>query len=184
LDDPVEKFLPLKIRPFGEPIRIWHLLSHTAGIPALAYAEAELRWEQGTGGKPLALATVEDFVAWLNGATDWVEARPGERWFYLNEGYILLGGIIEKLSGLSYADYVRKKILEPLGMTEHRIFGRGGAGACHSLCGAAGGPAASWKNSAHSHRKRWGFGEHRFGFGQVFGDVASPRRAPSEREKL
>jgi CubicO group peptidase (beta-lactamase class C family) len=64
----------------------------------LAYAEAELRWEQGTGGKPLALATVEDFVAWLNGATDWVEARPGERWFYLNEGYILLGGIIEKLS--------------------------------------------------------------------------------------
>jgi CubicO group peptidase (beta-lactamase class C family) len=33
LDDPVEKFLPLKIRPFGELIRVWHLLSHTAGIP-------------------------------------------------------------------------------------------------------------------------------------------------------
>ena len=123
LDDAVEKFLPLKIRPFGEPIRVWHLLSHTAGIPALAYAEAELRWEQGTGGKPLALATVEDFVAWLNGATDWVEARPGERWFYLNEGYILLGGIIEKLSGLSYADYVRKKILEPLGMRNTGFLG-------------------------------------------------------------
>jgi CubicO group peptidase (beta-lactamase class C family) len=123
LEDPVEKFLPLKIRPFGEPIRVWHLLSHTAGIPALAYAEAELRWEQGTGGKPLALATLEDFVAWLNGATDWVEARPGERWFYLNEGYILLGGIIEKLSRLSYADYVRKKILEPLGMTNTGFLG-------------------------------------------------------------
>lgn len=116
LEDPVEKFLPLRIRPFGEPIRIWHLLTHTAGIPALAYAEAELRWEQGTGGRPLALATVEDFVAWLNAAEDWVEAKPGTRWFYLNEGYILLGGIIAKLSGLSYADYVRKRILEPLGM--------------------------------------------------------------------
>lgn len=116
LDAPVEEFLALKIRPFGEPIRIWHLLTHTAGVPALAYAEAEIRWEQGTGGKPLALATVEDFVAWLNGAEDWVEAKPGTRWFYLNEGYILLGGIIEKLSGLSYADYVRKRILEPLGM--------------------------------------------------------------------
>lgn len=116
LDAPVEEFLALKIRPFGEPIRIWHLLTHTAGVPALAYAEAEIRWEQGTGGRPLALATVEDFVAWLNGAEDWVEAKPGTRWFYLNEGYILLGGIIEKLSGLSYADYVRKRILEPLGM--------------------------------------------------------------------
>lgn len=123
LDDPVEKFLPLTIRPFGEPIRIWHLLTHTSGIPALAYAEAELRWEQGTGGKPLALATVEDFVAWLNGAADWVEARPGARWFYLNEGYILLGGIVAKLSGLSYADYVRKRILEPLGMTNTGFLG-------------------------------------------------------------
>ena len=123
LEDPVEKFLPLKIRPLGEPIRIWHLLSHTSGIPALAYAEAELRWEQGTGGKPLSLATVEDFVAWLNGAGDWVETKPGERWFYLNEGYILLGGIIEKLSGLSYAEYVRKKILEPLGMANTGFLG-------------------------------------------------------------
>ncbi len=123
LDDPVEKCLPVRVRPFGEPIRIWHLLTHTAGIPALAYAEAELRWEQGTGGRPLALATVDDFVAWVNGAQDWVEARPGERWFYLNEGYILLGGIIEKLSGLPYADYVRKRILEPLGMTNTGFLG-------------------------------------------------------------
>lgn len=123
LSDPVEKFLPLKIKPFGEPICVWHLLSHTAGIPALAYAEAEIRWEQGTGGRPLALATVEDFVAWLNAAGDWVECKPGERWFYLNEGYILLGGIIEKLSGLSYADYVRRRILAPLGMKDTGFLG-------------------------------------------------------------
>ncbi|MCS7217080.1 MAG: serine hydrolase [Candidatus Bipolaricaulota bacterium] len=123
LDDPVEKFLPLRIRPLGEPIRLWHLLTHTTGLPALAYAEAEIRWEQGTGGRPLGLAAVEDFVAWLNGAEDWVEAKPGERWFYLNEGYILLGGIIEKLSGLPYADYVRKRILAPLGMAATGFLG-------------------------------------------------------------
>ncbi|MBC7099857.1 beta-lactamase family protein, partial [Candidatus Bipolaricaulota bacterium] len=69
------------------------------------------------------MATVEDFLAWLNGAEDWVETRPGERWFYLNEGYILLGGIIEKLSGLSYADYVRKRILEPLEMKNTGFLG-------------------------------------------------------------
>ncbi len=62
-------------------------------------------------------------MAWLNGAGDWVEARPGERWFYLNEGYILLGGIIEKLSGLPYAEYVRRRILEPLGMENTGFLG-------------------------------------------------------------
>ncbi|WP_161569067.1 serine hydrolase domain-containing protein [Thermus thermamylovorans] len=116
LEDPVERFLPLRVRPFGEPVRVEHLLAHTSGIPALAYAEAEIRYDQGTGGRPLALAAVADFVAWLNGAEGWAEARPGERWFYLNEGYVLLGGIIQELSGLSYGEYLRERVLKPLGM--------------------------------------------------------------------
>lgn len=123
VDNPVERFLPLRIRPRGEPIRIEHLLTHTTGLPALAYAEAQIRWEQGTGGAPLPLATAGDFVAWLDGAEDWVEARPGERWFYLNEGYILLGAIIERVSGRTYAQYVRERILEPVGMTETGFLG-------------------------------------------------------------
>lgn len=123
LSDPIDQYFPLKVRPYGEPIRVWHLLTHTAGVPALAYAEAELRWEQGTGGRPLALARVDDFVAWVNGAAEWVEARPGERWFYLNEGYILLGGLIEKLSGRSYAEYVKRRILEPLAMRDTGFLG-------------------------------------------------------------
>jgi CubicO group peptidase (beta-lactamase class C family) len=123
LDDPVERFLPLELRPGGEPIRIWHLLTHTSGLPALAYAEALIRWEQDTGGKLLPLATVDDFVAWLNGAEDWLEARPGERWFYLNEGYVLLGGIIERASGLPYDRYIRERIFAPLGMEESGFLG-------------------------------------------------------------
>jgi CubicO group peptidase (beta-lactamase class C family) len=71
----------------------------------------------------LALATPEDFVAWLDGAGDWVEAKPGERWFYLNEGYILLGGIIEKLTGLPFPEYVRTEILLPLEMTASGFLG-------------------------------------------------------------
>ena len=43
-------------------------------------------------------------------------AKPGERYAYLNEGYILLGSIIKAVSGLEYADYVKQNILEPLGM--------------------------------------------------------------------
>lgn len=123
LDDPVERFLPLRIRPRGEPIRISHLLSHTSGLPALGYAEAEIRFGQGTGGRYVALSTVEDFLAWLNDAEDWVEGRPGERWLYLNEGYIVLGGIVEKLTGQAFSNYVRREILEPLGMRETGFLG-------------------------------------------------------------
>ncbi len=122
-EDRVDRFLPLTIRPHGEPIRIWHLLTHSSGIPALGYAEGEIRFGQGTGGRYTTLSTIEDFVDWLNDSEDWVESRPGERWLYLNEGYIILGGIVEKLTGLSFADYVRKEILEPLQLQETGFLG-------------------------------------------------------------
>lgn len=117
LDDPVEKHIPFKLRPRGEPIRIWHLLTHTSGIPALAYAEAVIRGVTGGGEKWLPIAGYSDMLTFLNDASEWALWKPGERWFYLNEGYILLGMIVAKCSGLDYADYIRKFIFEPLGMT-------------------------------------------------------------------
>lgn len=122
-EDRVDRFLPLRIQPHGEPVLVRHLLTHSSGIPALGYAEAEIRSGQGTGGRYVALSSVDDFAAWLNGAEEWVEARPGEVWLYLNEGYVLLGGIVEKLSGQSFADYVREHILRPLDMQETGFLG-------------------------------------------------------------
>ena len=116
LGDPVEKYVPLKVRPFGEPIRIWHLLTHSSGLPALAYAEALIRDVIGDARSWLPIASPEDVVAFMAEAGDWAEARPGERFLYLNEGYVLLGLIISRLSGLSYEDYVKEHILRPLGM--------------------------------------------------------------------
>jgi len=116
LDDPVDKYVPLDLEIMGEPVRIWHLLTHSSGIPALAYAEALIRYVTGAGGKWIPLASYDDLFAFMREARGWAVAKPGERWFYLNEGYLLLGYIIEKLSGISYRDYVRKRILEPLGM--------------------------------------------------------------------
>src|SRR3712207_8245946 len=43
-----------------------------------------------------------------------------QRWFYLNEGYVLLGEIIAKLSGQPYEQYIRQHILQPLGMSRSR----------------------------------------------------------------
>ncbi len=123
LDDPVDRYVPIDIRPGGETIRISHLLSHSSGIPALAFSEAAIRNAAGLGKAWFPLAEWSDIVTFMADAQDWTLNRPGERWFYLNEGYALLGGMIEICSGMTYEDYMRRQILSPLGM-ERTIFSK------------------------------------------------------------
>ncbi|MBS3965906.1 MAG: serine hydrolase [Truepera sp.] len=117
LQDPVDQYLPFPFKPKGETVRLHHLLSHTSGLPALAYGEAVIRYANRIGGRYLPIASPEDILTFMDGAESWEEAAPGQRWFYFNEGYALLGLIIERLSGKSYAEYLRDEILLPLGMT-------------------------------------------------------------------
>ena len=114
--DSVEEYVPIKLRPKGGKVRIWHLMTHTTGIPALAYAEALIRGITDGDGTWASIATAEDVIAFMSEAEEWAEGRPGDRFFYLNEGYVLLGYIVEKVSGMSYEDFVRRHILRPAGM--------------------------------------------------------------------
>ena len=114
--DPVARYLPFDIAPKGEVVRLEHLLAHTSGIPALAYSEALIAHANGVGGRWLPISGPRDILTFMEGAQEWAEARPGERWAYWNEGYALLGLIIEKVSGQGYDDYLRENILSPLGM--------------------------------------------------------------------
>ncbi|MCI2424667.1 beta-lactamase family protein [Candidatus Acetothermia bacterium] len=123
LDDPVANYAPVNIKPGGENIRISHLLSHSSGIPALAYSEAMIRGATGAGENWFPIADYSDILTFMADAQDWTLNRPGERWFYSNEGYAILGYIIEKSSGMPYAEYVYKHILAPLGM-EQSFFGK------------------------------------------------------------
>jgi CubicO group peptidase (beta-lactamase class C family) len=116
LDDPVEKWLSFRERPMGEKVLLNHLLSHTSGLSALGYAEATLAAITDAPDIWLPISNAEDLLVFMRGADEWALARPGERHAYLNEGYILLGAIIEEASGMSYADYVKEKILSPLHM--------------------------------------------------------------------
>jgi CubicO group peptidase (beta-lactamase class C family) len=117
LEDSVSKYVPLELKSLEEPIKIWNLLSHSSGLPALAYAEALIRYLTGAGEKWIPIASCEDIFIFMREANQWALAKPGERWFYLNEGYVILGYIIEKLSNMGYEEYVKKKILEPLHMS-------------------------------------------------------------------
>ena len=105
VQDKLSRFVP--DFPRGDEVTVRHLLTHTSGIHSYT-------------NKPdfLSVATVavqpEELIRSFK--DDRFDFDPGQKWLYNNSGYFLLGYIIEKVSGLSYADYLRKTFFEPLGM--------------------------------------------------------------------
>ena len=117
VDDPVSKHLPnFKLGREGKPITIRHLLSHSSGIPDLVWENVSSNRQLDGEEKWTPLTSFDDFMTFINGAKDEVAADPGARFFYLNEGYVLLGKILEVASGMRYEDYITQKILRPLKM--------------------------------------------------------------------
>ncbi len=108
LTDPLGKYLPdYPNRDVATKVTVHHLLTHTGGTgnifgPEFAAHRPELR----------ALA---DYVK-LYGSRG-LAFEPGSRWEYSNYGFLLLGVIVERVSGQSYYDCVRDHIFEPAGMT-------------------------------------------------------------------
>jgi len=95
--------------PGGEKITIHHLLTHTSGIPNLTEFPDYVR----TMALPSpALQTLERFKKLP------LDFTPGEKFSYSNSGYILLGAIIEKVTGRPYQDFIRENIFQPLGMDD------------------------------------------------------------------
>ena len=88
-------------------VTLEQLLTHTGGTGDIFGPEFAKR--------RLELKTLQDYVS-LYGKRD-VEYEPGSRWRYSNYGFLLLGVLIEKVSGQSYYDYVRDHIFKPAGMT-------------------------------------------------------------------
>lgn len=100
--DTVVKFLP--DYPNGDKIRLEHLLTHTAGVPNVDFAEGEGR----------ILYTAEQLVARFKDKP--LDFEPGSRTRYSNSNYNLLAHIIEKVSGQSYGDFLKANIFDRLGM--------------------------------------------------------------------
>jgi D-alanyl-D-alanine carboxypeptidase len=105
LDDDVTHLVP-SLRIPESKVTVHHLLSHTHGIVEYNRDETRAVWPTAVDhAAVLALLAGHD-----------LEFQPGTKFAYRNSGYYLLGMIIERLSGLSYADYLRTRIFEPLGM--------------------------------------------------------------------
>jgi len=104
--DDFRKYLP-DFPDKGKTITIEHLLTHTSGIPSYT----SLPGFRAGMAKDLSLT---ELIALFKDLP--VEFAPGERYAYNNSGYILLGAVIEKVSGQRYADFMAKQIFDPLGM--------------------------------------------------------------------
>jgi CubicO group peptidase (beta-lactamase class C family) len=88
-------------------VTIHQLLSHTGGTGDIFGPEFDAHRQE--------LRTLQDYVNLYGNRAPKFE--PGSRWEYSNYGFILLGAIIEKVSGQSYYDYVREHVFVPAGMT-------------------------------------------------------------------
>jgi CubicO group peptidase (beta-lactamase class C family) len=106
--------------PRWHRVTIQHLLQHTGG------------WDRGKAFDPMFVnddvcktlgvpspATQGDIIRYMLRKP--LQSDPGTHYAYSNFGYCLLGRVIEKVSGQSYEDYVRKHVLQPVGARDTRL---------------------------------------------------------------
>ncbi|MEZ6148081.1 MAG: serine hydrolase domain-containing protein [Planctomycetaceae bacterium] len=108
--------------PRIEQVTPLHLLQHTAGF------DRSKSWDPMLGHKRVADAlgtslpiTSEQLIAYTLGQP--LDFDPGTRFSYSNFGYLMLGHLIEKITGEAYETYVQQEVLKPLGITSMRIGG-------------------------------------------------------------
>ena len=109
-DDSLGKFLPAgSMRPeVLAKVRIKHLLSHTSGLGSY-FTPA---WDSASRA---LYRSVDDWMSLVR--NDTLAFEPGTRWAYSNTGMLVLGKVIERVSGQDYFQYVREHVYEPAGMT-------------------------------------------------------------------
>lgn len=102
LDDPISKYIPEYARGPKATITIAHFLSHTSGLPPFRVYVDSLKTREAI----LAAIRKEALVN-----------TPGERYVYSDLGMILLGSIIENITGMSQDTYLARTFYTPMGMT-------------------------------------------------------------------
>lgn len=138
LDAPVSRYLPeRRLSKNGREATVRQLLSHSAGLAnPIPVTWIHLAGEAGPGLDALVDQRIGD-------APDLV-FEPGQKSSYSNLGYLLLGQIIERVSGQRYEDYVRGHLLEPLGAAATGFARSDGAATGYQRRWSLMGLAAGW----------------------------------------
>jgi CubicO group peptidase (beta-lactamase class C family) len=127
VDDPVEKHLPefkgqmlaergkegTTLKKPSRPITLCDLLTHTSGLPGMPPAPmADLYVKRDH-------TLAEAVQAFAQRPLDF---EPGSKWSYCNTGIDTLGRLIEVVSGMSYEEFLKKRIFDPLGMKDTTFY--------------------------------------------------------------
>jgi CubicO group peptidase (beta-lactamase class C family) len=104
-DDPVAAHLP----GFPHPVTVHQLLTHTAGL-----GDVFARYRDTPPPADLARLVAEI-------GREPLTFPPGAGYRYSNSGYVVLGAIVERLTQMPYAEYVRQHIFEPAGMAQTAV---------------------------------------------------------------
>lgn len=141
VDDPVVKYLPgLRLPGVAEEqlrrITIAHLMTHTSGLPLLPLlfhalvpslrSDPSVAWHRlpADPEQTPPILTLDDLLAALASGDVQLLGEPGSWFSYSNEGYALLGAVIEAASDQPYEEYVTEHILRPAGMDRSSFIGR------------------------------------------------------------
>jgi CubicO group peptidase (beta-lactamase class C family) len=127
--DPVQRYLPEFSTPDPAAARamtLHHFMTHSSGLPPLpslypamarSIAGDPAAPPQLAGGETRPIDTPADLMEAIAHGDFELLGPPGAQFSYSNDAYALLGTVIERVSGMSYADYLQRHILGPCGMT-------------------------------------------------------------------
>ena len=106
VEDPVGRYIEEYPPENAERITLHHLLTHTSGLPSYTNMPGFMEWEAATpfSADEIIALTWEDPLSF----------EPGTDFEYSNSGYVLLGWIAERVTGLSYDEALRTYVLDPL----------------------------------------------------------------------
>ena len=136
LSGTVGEYLPdYPNKDLASKVTIHHLLTHTGGTGDFFGPEFDKH--------RLELRTLQDYVK-LYGQRG-LEFEPGSKWDYSNYGFLLLGVIVQKVSGQDYYDYVRQHVYGPAGMTSTDSLPEDQIVAKRSVGYTKPGPGESWR---------------------------------------
>ncbi|MDH3733233.1 MAG: serine hydrolase [Gemmatimonadota bacterium] len=110
LDAPIREYIPDYPSPQGDQVTIHHLLTHTSGIPSYTNLPS-------FGGEMLAVPMTPAEIVALTWE-DELEFEPGTDFAYDNTGYVLLGWIVEEVTGSPYGEALAERVLTPLGLED------------------------------------------------------------------
>jgi CubicO group peptidase (beta-lactamase class C family) len=105
-DDPIGNYISGFPRVVADRVTIGQLLTHTSGL-----GDVFMRWHPTAPSK----LDVSDLMPRI--VREPLQFEPGSRFAYSNSGYVVLGAVIEMVTGQNYYDYLRKHIFAPAGMT-------------------------------------------------------------------